>query len=55
MWRTLCELRVKLFGICVSKCISKRIPTPIGLRQEKLSHTSAKTSTGLSAAPELQI
>ena len=55
MWRTLSELHVKLCGICVSKCISKRIPTPIRLRQEKLSHTSAETSTGLSAAPELQI
>ncbi len=37
MWRTLSELRVKLSGPCVSKNISKWIPNPVGLRQEKLS------------------
>ena len=38
MWRTLCELRVKLCGLSVSKSISKTIPNPVGLRQKKLSH-----------------
>ena len=38
MWRTLCELLVKLCGLSVSKSISKWIPNPVGLRQEKLSH-----------------
>ncbi len=48
MRRNLSELRVKLCGLSVSKSVSKRIPNPVGLRQEKLSHTLLATFSKMS-------